>query len=805
MATISTSEDGKWYALDPGGLLYIKRRWLQPWIKVMAIAILYCPSDLTAQPSPKPKSALASFSPFSLGQYDRVLAEGKYAMRYAMQVSKSSTGDTIAIPAKAIELLSLVIADGPRIRIDGLEQLLRRSYEGNDVTQMPRSIGSGGMLAEDPSSMFALYVSGRLWANGVRGRFLGNYHLNSHCENHDAQTIMAGLGMLNNGRIHLTTEQAWRLSHMVAYGSGAYGAVFSSGLVAASRTSKTMADAARKATNLIPKQAHYRQVLEDVMRWHQEQPTDYAYCLQKLNAKWAPTAINPITIAKPQINPDAKLNGGIILMALLYANSATKVPGVAEGDIPYYIIGKAGHAILANAWVAGLALGTKQLGIKATDGTINLSTSITTESFRNYQTKLPTIDAPASGPLILEQIPSYRGMQEGALAIQISPQSCIVQGAKLSVKAVSYPAPKQVQWHWGDHTYSDGDLKTTEGIHTYNQAGLYEINCYALLENGTTLQQLTTIRVDGPKASPQPCLPRGSVALSPLTKSNPKDGKSTNWSAPAKAIWFETNRNTTLPMVASILSPITNYKWAPSSGTGDGYQLSLAGDSIKDKESPILSDNYGLSVVWGSPNGQAGRPDQGSYISQSTVWKMPLLIPKIKQLSPEAMIDLGNKVSLRTVRKTKFASDQLDAYLAYTTKGLVLLLPNDIQDLNLQFDARLDGQVTFDNTDTRLNIQGLGSPNSKININDREMPNAGITISPVTGTGKLLMTIDWNTLRLNLGLAQREEQGGINGVRQFGFQLSVTKATGGDQFGLFYSLGFPAYDPSELGVIELGE
>ena len=807
MANISISKDRKWYELNTSSLDQLPQRWSHGAITILVLAIFSSQVNLSAQQRSKPPLPSTTIAPISKIQLNRVLAEGKHAIRYAIEVGKLGSSDSLTIPTKAIELLNLIVAEGSDARIDNMEQLFSQQFEANTIMQVPRQSRVGSGVAEDPSTFFSLYVSGRLWSNGIRGRYLGNYHLNSHCENHDAQTIMAGLGLINNGRIYLTTEQAWRLSHVMAYAGGAYGAVFSSGLVAGSLMGKPIAEVAKMASSLLPKQAHYRQVLDDVMRWHQEQPSDYAYCLQKLNAKWAPTAINPITIAKPQINPDAKLNGGIILMALLYGNTASKVTSVAEVDMPYYIISKAGHAVLANAWVAGLVLGTKHLGTKSFGEPVPWSSNIPTDLIRTYQANLPPKDVIRSSALILEQIPSYRGMQEGALAIQISPQSCIGQGAKLSVKAVSYPAPKQVQWHWGDHTYSDGNLKTTEGIHTYNQAGLYELNCYALLENGNTLNQLTTIRVSGPssKSENQPCLPRAALALGQMTKSPSKDGITATWSAAAKAIWFEANRNTTLPMVASILSPIKKLSWVPTASTPDGFQLVVQTDSIMKKEVPLMSDNYGITVGWGTPNGQSERLNQNTYVSQSLIWKLPLTIPKIKQLTPEAIVALGAKAILRSARQSGLAKDQIEIHLAYTNRGLTVLLPNKVQDIDLQFDARLDGQVTYDNSDTQIRILGLNGAGPTFFINDREATNSGMKISPIAGQQQLLLTIDWNTLRLNLGTAQREEQGGVSGVRQFGFQLSATKTDSSYPFGLFYSLGFPAYDPSELGIIELGE
>ncbi len=807
MATVTISEKRKWHKIDALKLGQLPHHWTHGGRILIAFAVFSCSSNLSAQERSKQSLPRTTIAPISKTQLNRVLAEGKHALRYTIRAVKLSSIDSITIPTKAIELLNRIVAEGPDARIDNMEQLFSQQSEANTIMQVPRASRVGIGLSEDPATFYSLYVSGRLWSNGIRGRFLGNYHLNSHCENHDAQTIMAGLGLINNGRIYLTTEQAWRLSHVMSYAGGAYGAVFSSGLVAGTLAGKPIAEVAKMVASLLPKQAHYRQVIDDVMRWHQEQPSDYTYCLQKLNAKWAPTAINPITIAKPQINPDAKLNGGIILMALLYGNTATKVTSVADADMPYYIISKAGHAVLANAWVAGLVLGTKQIGTKSLGEPEPWSSNIPSDLIRSYQANLPSKDVSRSSPLILEQIPSYRGMQEGALAIQISPQSCIRVGSKLEVKAVSYPAPKQVQWHWGDHTYSDGNLKNTEGIHTYNQAGLYEINCYALLENGTTLNQITTIRVSGPlsKSENQPCLPRAAIALGQMTKSGSQTGKSATWSAAAKAIWFEANRNTTIPMVASILSPINKLRWVPTASTTDGFQLVVQTDSIKNKEVPLMSDNFGITVGWGTPNGQSERPNQNTYVSQSTIWKLPLTIPKIKQLTPEAMVALGAKTILRSARQSGLAKDQVDIHLAYTNRGLTILLPNNVQDIDLQFDARLDGQVTYDNSDTRLRILGLNGAGPKFLINDREATNAGITISPIAGLQQLLLTIDWNTLRLNLGTAQREEQGGVSGIRQFGFQLCATKTDSPDLFGLFYSLGFPAYDPSELGIIELGE
>jgi len=83
--------------------------------------------------------------------------------------------------------------------------------------------------------------------------------------------------------------------------------------------SNSIREVVEQGLKAIPAASLYAQLVRDVIRWYDENPADWLKTWHLLQAKWGEVDHCPDGYQQP-FNIDAKLNGGYVVMGLLYGN-----------------------------------------------------------------------------------------------------------------------------------------------------------------------------------------------------------------------------------------------------------------------------------------------------------------------------------------------------------------------------------------------------------------------------------------------------------------------------------------------------
>lgn len=129
----------------------------------------------------------------------------------------------------------------------------------------------------------------------------------------DFQIASDWIGMATPGQPGAAVDLAWRVGHVTNHGDGVYGGVMIAAMHAAAFRASGVREIVEAGRQAVPEGTAYREMIEDVLRWHDLHPRDWRVTWQLLEQRW--------DAAAPQvINIDAKLNGAYVLLALLYGH-----------------------------------------------------------------------------------------------------------------------------------------------------------------------------------------------------------------------------------------------------------------------------------------------------------------------------------------------------------------------------------------------------------------------------------------------------------------------------------------------------
>ena len=145
-------------------------------------------------------------------------------------------------------------------------------------------------------------------------------------------------------------ELAWRMGHIMNYGDGVYGGVMVSAMHAAAFRAKNVDEIVAAGQAAVPEGTAYRQMIDDVISWHRLHPGNWRTAWRLLTQKWGLPDHRPNRGEQPGFNISATLNGGHMLLGLLYGG------GNFERTIRIAI--QAGQDTDCNASNAASVLGT---------------------------------------------------------------------------------------------------------------------------------------------------------------------------------------------------------------------------------------------------------------------------------------------------------------------------------------------------------------------------------------------------------------------------------------------------------------
>ena len=101
------------------------------------------------------------------------------------------------------------------------------------------------------------------------------------------------------------------------WGDGLYGGMFFSGMYAAAFFESDPRKVVERGLQSIPAESSYAKVIADVLRWSAENPNDWMATWRLMESKWDKGDVCTEGALEP-FNIDAKLNGGYVVLGLLY-------------------------------------------------------------------------------------------------------------------------------------------------------------------------------------------------------------------------------------------------------------------------------------------------------------------------------------------------------------------------------------------------------------------------------------------------------------------------------------------------------
>jgi len=154
---------------------------------------------------------------------------------------------------------------------------------------------------------------------GILPPMSGNPRYNLHADDIDFQIESDIFGMISPGMPQVSNKFDDRMGHIMNYGDGVYGGMFISAMYTQAFFAKNVREVVGNGLKAIPPQSLYAQLIRDVIRWHDDNPEDWLKTWHLLQNKWGQVDHCPDGYQQP-FNIDAKLNGGYVVIGLLYGN-----------------------------------------------------------------------------------------------------------------------------------------------------------------------------------------------------------------------------------------------------------------------------------------------------------------------------------------------------------------------------------------------------------------------------------------------------------------------------------------------------
>ena len=154
---------------------------------------------------------------------------------------------------------------------------------------------------------------------GILPPMSGSPKYNLHADDIDFQIESDIFGMISPGLPQVSNRFDDRMGHIMNYGDGVYGGMFVSAMYTQAFFAHDIRQVVEQGLKAIPSESLYAQLIRDVIRWHDENPDNWRKTWDLMQSKWGNVDHCPEGYNKPY-NIDAKLNGGYVVMGLLYGN-----------------------------------------------------------------------------------------------------------------------------------------------------------------------------------------------------------------------------------------------------------------------------------------------------------------------------------------------------------------------------------------------------------------------------------------------------------------------------------------------------
>jgi hypothetical protein len=143
----------------------------------------------------------------------------------------------------------------------------------------------------------------------------GSPEYNLHADDIDFQIEADYIGFMCPGMPKTASAIAEKIGHIMNYGDGVYGGIFVAALYSEAYFESDIPGIIEYALKSIPEESDYYKIIKDVIKLHNQYPSDWRAAWKELESKWGDVDICGAGIT---FNIDAKLNGAYIVMGLLY-------------------------------------------------------------------------------------------------------------------------------------------------------------------------------------------------------------------------------------------------------------------------------------------------------------------------------------------------------------------------------------------------------------------------------------------------------------------------------------------------------
>ncbi len=153
--------------------------------------------------------------------------------------------------------------------------------------------------------------------NGMPAPASGHWLANPHADDIDFQIEADFSGLMAPGMPNTAVQIGDGIGHIMNYGDGWYGGVYVGAMYSLAFASNDMNYIVREALKTIPPQSNFYQCISDVIKWHDQYPTDWKKTWFEIQRKWSDEVGCPDGVFNT-FNIDAKINAAYIVLGLIY-------------------------------------------------------------------------------------------------------------------------------------------------------------------------------------------------------------------------------------------------------------------------------------------------------------------------------------------------------------------------------------------------------------------------------------------------------------------------------------------------------
>ena len=155
--------------------------------------------------------------------------------------------------------------------------------------------------------------------NGLMPPLSGHWKHNPHADDIDFQIESDFIGMITPGMPEMAMALSDTIGHVMNYGDGWYGGVFTSAMYTKAYFSSDIPEIVSSALKSLPRESLYYQAIEDVLNFWKANPQDWKACWQMAQERHNDDLGCPDGMLA-DFNIDARINGVYTVIGLLYGN-----------------------------------------------------------------------------------------------------------------------------------------------------------------------------------------------------------------------------------------------------------------------------------------------------------------------------------------------------------------------------------------------------------------------------------------------------------------------------------------------------